>query len=153
MYRVHTFNLNHVPENIHLIPVFTTYVLGTYWYILEVKSMYRVHDTGLCLFISAPYYSMVHTGTHRYELGTYNRSGFQKFKYGYRSFVLRNRSSSISKFSLIFFRVRLVLRRVAESECRLQSSTEVAKHRLQCRKFIATEFLAQDLKQYPVRSA
>jgi hypothetical protein len=39
-----------------------------------------------------------------------------------------------------------VLRRVAESECRLQPSTEVAKYRLQCRKFIATQFLAQDLK-------
>ncbi len=49
-----------------------------------------------------------------------------------------------------FFRVRLVLRRVAESECRLQPSTKVAKYRLQCRKFIATQFLAQDLKQYPV---
>ncbi len=46
-----------------------------------------------------------------------------------------------------------MLCRVAESECRLQPRTEVAKHGLQCRKFIATQFLAQDLKQYAVRSA
>ncbi len=52
------------------------------WYILGVKSMYQVH-TGLCRFITVPYYSMVHTGTHRYdsELGTYNRSGFQMYQY------------------------------------------------------------------------
>ena len=46
----------------------TRYIHGTYlrkivctWYILGVKSMYRVH-TGLCRFIAVPYYSMVHTG-------------------------------------------------------------------------------------------
>ncbi len=33
-----------------------------------------------------------------------------------------------------FFRVRLVLHRVAKSECKLQPSTEVAKYRLQCKK-------------------
>ncbi len=52
-----------------------------------------------------------------------------------------------------FFWARLMLRRVAESECRLQPSTKVAKHRLQWRYFIATQFPAQDFKQYPLRSA
>ncbi len=62
---------------------------------------------------------------------------------------LRYWRSSISKLSLILPGPA----RAAESECRLQPSTEVAKYRLQCRKFIATQFLAQDLKQYPLRSA
>jgi hypothetical protein len=77
--RKHTFN--------------TKYVLvhtSTHRYILEVKLMYPVHtlgklesmnlvQTGLCLFISVPYHSMVpiHTGTYQYELGTYYCSGFQ----------------------------------------------------------------------------
>ncbi len=45
--------------------------------------MYRVH-TGLCRFISVPYYSMVHIGTHLYELSTYNRLGFQMSTSGIR---------------------------------------------------------------------
>ena len=45
-------------------------------YILRVKSMYQV-QTGLCPFISVPYYSMVHTGMYRYVLGTYHCSRFQ----------------------------------------------------------------------------
>ena len=44
--------------------------------ILRVKSMNQV-QTGLCPFISVPYYSMVHTGMYRYVLGTYHSSRFQ----------------------------------------------------------------------------
>jgi hypothetical protein len=75
-----------------------------------------------------------------------------KFMYGYRSFVLRYRRSSISTFSLILSGPACTAQN-SESECRLQPRTEVPKHSLQRRKFIATQFLAQDLKQYPVRSA
>ena len=53
----------------------TGYIHGTYlrkivctWYILGVKSMYRVH-TGLCRFIAVPYYSMVHTGLYSVHTG------------------------------------------------------------------------------------
>ncbi len=40
----------------------------------------------------------------------------------------------------------LCWRRVADSECRLQLGTGVTEHRLQCKQFIATQFLAQALK-------
>ncbi len=40
--------------------------------------------------------------------------------------------------------------RVKGSKCRLQLGTGVSEHRLQGMHFIATQFLAQDLKQYPV---
>ena len=93
MYSVYTFFLEYVPENIHFwsfctwyIPVHTwwkKYVLSTHLmknvcteYILREKSMYQV-QTGLCRFIWVSYYSMVHTCTHRYVLGTYNWSRFQ----------------------------------------------------------------------------
>ncbi len=65
--------------------------------------------------------------------------------------------SSISKIFDIEFSIDSFgpcsWRRVADSEFRLQLGTGVTEHRLQCRQFIATQFLAQDLKQYPVRSS
>ena len=45
-------------------------------YILREKSTYQV-QTGLCLFISVSYYSMVHTGMYQYVQGMYNWSRFQ----------------------------------------------------------------------------
>ena len=67
-----------------------TFFIGTYQYILEEKSMYRVHTswkkyvpgtnrfmTTLCPFISVSYYSMVHTGMYRYVPGMYHWSRFQ----------------------------------------------------------------------------
>ncbi len=63
---------------------------------------------------------------------------------------LRYRRSSILKFLLIFSGpARAVQGRGKRSEY----STGVTGHRLQCRQLVETQFLAQDLKQYPVRSA
>ena len=91
MYSVHTgtyhfMTLKYVPGT-YFFPrvcpqkhtIFDQFEPGTYRYIpekkvcteyiLRVKSMYQV-QTSLCPFISVPYYSMVHTGMYRYELGS-----------------------------------------------------------------------------------
>jgi hypothetical protein len=38
MYRVHTFNLKYIPENIHLIPVCTVYVSD--WNVKDINAKY-----------------------------------------------------------------------------------------------------------------
>ena len=83
MYPVHTFFIKYILKNKHFLIGLNLVHTGTYSrkkvcteYILREKSMYRV-QTGLCPFISVPYYSMVHTGMYRYELGTYHCSRFQ----------------------------------------------------------------------------
>ena len=83
MYPVHTFFIKYILKNKHFLIGLNLVHTGTYSrkkvcteYILREKSMYRV-QTGLCPFISVPYYSMVHTGMYRYELGSYNGSRFQ----------------------------------------------------------------------------
>ncbi len=85
MYRVHIFNLKSVIQNIHFWrvctgthSVHTRYILegnSMYsvhtWgkkYVPGIKSMYQVH-TGLCRFITVPYYSMVHTGSYSVNIG------------------------------------------------------------------------------------
>ncbi len=78
-----------------------------------------------------------------------------KFIYGYRSSELRYQSffdiEDLQYRSFYwFFRALLVL---AQGCVRLQLGSGVTEHRLQCRHFIVTQFLAQALKQYRVRSA